>query len=353
MKKLLVLLTACALLLSFAACGTNTGTAASQAAPPPASSTAAASTASSAAPSAASGSEVKVALLLPGNINDAGFNAAAYAGLQEAIDTLGIQGEYTEAVPVAEMETAIRDYASRGYGLILCHGNDFNDAVTAVAAEFPDTRFAVSSSDLRLPNAIGMDVKNEDQGYIAGYALGLVTETGKVGYISSVEGQAMKRVQTGFEQGVKAANPDAEVVVSYIGSMDDAAKGKETTFAVFENGVDGVFQYAQGAGIGVIQAAAEADKMVVVTTPKQAEMAPEQTVMSSQVDMKANILAAINAYINGEFNENLEIVGDATTGAFIYGTYNENVLTPEQLAQLQAEVDKLQKGEVVVTPLAG
>ncbi len=354
MKKLLVLLTTAALLLSLAACGTNTGGAASPAAPPPASSASTSGSASAAAPSASgAGAETKVALLLPGNINDAGFNAAAYAGLQEAIDTLGIQGDYTEAVPVAEMETAIRDYASRGYGLILCHGNDFNDAVTAVSAEFPDTRFAISSSDLRLPNAIGMDVKNEDQGYIAGYALGLVTETGKVGYISSVEGQAMKRVQTGFEQGVKAANPEAEVVVSYIGSMDDAAKGKETTFAVFENGVDGVFQYAQGAGIGVIQAAAEADKFVVVTTPKQAEMAAEQTVMSSQVDMKANILAAINAYLDGKFDENLEIVGDATTGAFIYGTYNENILSAEQLKQLEDEVAKLQSGEVVVTPLAG
>lgn len=353
MKKLLVLITALALVLSLAACGTNTGGAASTAAPAPAS-TAAESTApaESTADAATDASEVRVALLLPGNINDAGFNAAAYNGLQEAIDTLGIEGTYTEGVPVAEMETSIRDYAAQGYNLIICHGNDFNDAVTAVAPEFPDVRFAISSSDLRLDNAIGMDVKNEEQGYIAGYALGLVTQTNKVGYVSSIEGQAMKRVQYGFEQGVAAANPDAVVTASFIGSMDDAAKGKETTMAVFESGVDGVFQYAQGAGIGVIQAAAEADKYVVVTTPSQAEMAPDNYVMSCQVDMKANVFSAIQAYVDGRFNADLEIVGDASTGAFIFGTYNEDILTAEQIAQIEAEVEKVQSGNVVVGLLA-
>lgn len=355
MKKLLVLVTALALVLSLAACGTNTGGAASSTPAAPESTAPAESestAAESEAPATGDASEVRVALLLPGNINDAGFNAAAYNGLQEAIDTLGIDGTYTEAVPVAEMETSIRDYAAQGYNLIICHGNDFNDAVTAVAPEFPDVRFAISSSDLRLDNAIGMDVKNEEQGYIAGYALGLVTEANKVGYVTSLEGLSMKRVQYGFEQGVAASNPDAEVVAAVIGSMDDAAKGKETTLAVFEGGMDGVMQYAQGAGVGVIQAAEEAGKYVVVTTPSQAEMAPDTYVMSCQVDMKANVFSAIQAYVDGQFNSDLEIVGNTATGAFIFGTYNENVLSAEQIEQIEAEVEKIRSGELDVKLLA-
>ncbi|MEL7609272.1 MAG: BMP family protein [Bacillota bacterium] len=351
MKKIVLLLMAFAMALALVACGTNTGSAPTDSAAP-AENTAAPEQTASAENTPANAADIKVALLLPGNINDAGFNAAAYNGLQEAIKTLGIQGDYTEAVPVAEMEAAIRDYAARGYNLILCHGNDFNDAVTAVAPEFPEVSFAISSSSLRLDNAIGMDVKSEEQGYMAGYALGLITKANKVGYVSSIEGLSMKRTQFGFEQGVKAANPNAEIIVSYIGSMDDAAKGKETTVAVFESGADGVFQYAQGAGVGVIQAAAEAGKFVVVTTPKQAEMAPDTYVMSCQVDMKANILTAIQAYVNGTFGPSLEIVGNTSTGAFIFGTYNEKVLTADQIAKLEDQVAKIKSGEVQVKLLA-
>ena len=48
---------------------------------------------------AAAPEDIKVALLLPGSIGDAGWNANAYKGLQE-IEAEGIETAYTESVPV-------------------------------------------------------------------------------------------------------------------------------------------------------------------------------------------------------------------------------------------------------------
>lgn len=104
---------------------------------------------------------VKVALLLPGNINDAGWSQAAYNGLMDAKKEYDIETSYIESVPLAEQESTIRDYASRGFDLIICHGSDFKDAIFTVAPEFPDTGFAITNSPGQGENLVGVGVQNE------------------------------------------------------------------------------------------------------------------------------------------------------------------------------------------------
>lgn len=343
-RKLAALLLTLALVLGLAACSSNTAnqggsdTTGGSAAP-----------ATSDSPSggeAKNAADVKVALLLPGTINDAGWSAAAYNGLMEAQEKFGVQVDYAESVALTEQETTMRDYAAQGYNLIICHGDEFADAASTVADEFPDVSFAVTNAVLSKPNAIGMDVKNEEQGYIAGYALGLLTKTNKVGFVGSQELASQLRVQAGFEEGLAAANPDAVASISYVGSMDDTTKAKEQALALFEQGCDTTFQYAQGAGIGVVQAAAEQGVTMVVTSPSQAEMNPDHTAFAVQTDMKANIVEVIDQYIQGNFNEDLSIMGTFATGLFQINSVDNDVIPEDVMAQVQAQVDAMIDGSL-------
>ena len=54
-----------------------------------------------------------------------------------------------------------------------------------------------------------------------------------------------------------AANPQARVLTSYIGSWDDVSAGKEQALAQISRGADVIFQNADAAGLGVFQAARE------------------------------------------------------------------------------------------------
>ena len=173
-RKLAALLLTLAMALGLAACS-NSGEGSQNSSAPasqPAGEESAAPAGEGGSGEAMDPSQVKVALLLPGTITDAGWSAAAYNGLMEAQETFGIQVDYAESVALTEQETTMRDYAAQGYNLIICHGDEFADAASTVADEFPDVSFAVTNAVLDKPNAIGMDVKNEEQGYIAGYALG-------------------------------------------------------------------------------------------------------------------------------------------------------------------------------------
>lgn len=333
MKKWLVLLLVCSMLLALTGCGTQESAGEDQETPEESS-------------QQASEDKVKVALVLPGKINDAGWNAAAYNGLMQAEELYDIETAFSESVTLVEQESTIRDYANRGYDLILCHGNEYEDGVAIVAQEFPDTKFAVSNSGIRLDNAVGMFIKNQEQGYIAGYALGLLSDSGQVGFVGSVEGVAQKKTEAGFLKGVADANPDATPVVAYTGSGDDATLGKETALSLFDRGVDGVFQYAQGSGIGVIQAAADKQIPVVVTSESQKELAPDMTALSVKSDMKVNVVLAVEAFLEGRFNKDLYIVGSFATGLYQVSEINDDLFAPSEKEELLGVIESLKNGEI-------
>src|SRR5512140_3517349 len=68
-----------------------------------------------------------VALLSPGPISDAGWNAAAYEGLLAIRDQLGAEVSQVETRTPPEFEEAFRDYARRGFQLVIGHGFEFQD----------------------------------------------------------------------------------------------------------------------------------------------------------------------------------------------------------------------------------
>ncbi|NMB92670.1 MAG: BMP family ABC transporter substrate-binding protein, partial [Flexilinea flocculi] len=77
-------------------------------------------------------SDVKVAMVLSGPINDDDWNSVGYNGLKKACEELGVEFAYSESVTDADAERVIRDYAARGYRLIFAHSFSFGEATLKV-----------------------------------------------------------------------------------------------------------------------------------------------------------------------------------------------------------------------------
>jgi basic membrane protein A len=58
---------------------------------------------------------VKIAMVLPGNISDKSWNQAGYEGLMQIKNELGFEVAYSEKVPQPDQVEAMADYARRGY----------------------------------------------------------------------------------------------------------------------------------------------------------------------------------------------------------------------------------------------
>ena len=94
----------------------------------------------------------KVALLTPGSISDAGWNALAYEGLKRVEKELGAEISHVESRAPSQWEEHFRFYASKGYNLVFGHGFEYQEAAKSVAPDFPDTVFITTSGNTVLDN---------------------------------------------------------------------------------------------------------------------------------------------------------------------------------------------------------
>lgn len=97
--------------------------------------------------------------------------------------------------------------------------------------------------------------KDHEAAFLAGVAAAKTTETKKLGFVGGQEGEVIGRFEAGFIAGVKAVDPDIDVKVEYAGSFGDSAKGKQLAAAMYNSGIDIIYQAAGDTGNGVFSEA--------------------------------------------------------------------------------------------------
>ncbi|MES9997126.1 BMP family ABC transporter substrate-binding protein [Desulfovibrio aminophilus] len=131
----------------------------------------------SAASAAFAGDKVRVAFALLETINDQGWTASHYAGIEQLKKELGdkVEISYTENVmSPADSERVIRSYAQQGYDIIFGTTFTHMDAMFKVAGEFPKVKFMHCAGYKTRPNMGTYMIRIEQTEYLAGYLAGLM-----------------------------------------------------------------------------------------------------------------------------------------------------------------------------------
>ena len=195
-------------------------------------------------------------------VDDKSFNAASWAGMQRA-DTdfhLGPNGvRYIEAHTPADYQTNMEAFASQGYNVVFAGSYSFDDALAAVAPQFPKTKFAIIDGDAppNSPNCAAIHFHEEQSSFLAGYLAGAMTKSKTIGFVGGMDVPLIQKFEAGYRAGAKTANPAVRVVSAYTGDWNDISKGKTQATQEFADGADIVFQAAGKSGLGVIEAAKE------------------------------------------------------------------------------------------------
>jgi simple sugar transport system substrate-binding protein/basic membrane protein A len=252
----------------------------------------------------------KVAMLLPGSINDQSWNANGYGALA-LLKGKGVETAYSENVPPADHIETMRDYARRGFNPVIGHSGRFLSAAQRVSPEFEKTTFIVGSAASGFgKNVASVDIDNAQMGYLMGVLAAHMSKSNKIGSVNGLEG-LLNMVQTvgGFRQGVKSVKPNAEVRVIYIKDIEDAATAKEAALALIAGGADFVFAKLNAGQIGVVQAAREKNVFTSGRSLAHVEAAP-QHVLSAIIEKWPHMyVAAINDARAGKLKPELIIYG--------------------------------------------
>jgi len=273
---------------------------------------------------------------------DKSFNEGVWNGVQKFTAESGVEVMEFEVTNETQREQAMRRMAERGATVILGVGFAQADAISKVAAEYPDRQFSIIDVGwLDAPNLRQYVFKEHEGSYIVGVAAAKASQTNKVGFIGGMDIGPISRFGCGFIGGVKAVNSNIEVYQNMTGSTpaawNDPAKGAELAQSQIDRGADVVYHAAGVTGVGVIQAAADAGKLAIGVDKNQNGLRPGSVLTSM---LKRVDVAAYETFTDakaGKFTAGLVTLGLAEGGVdWALDDNNASLVT----ADMKAAVEK-------------
>lgn len=247
----------------------------------------------------------RVAVIMPSKINDLAFSQSMYDALGTIQNEMGaenFQFDYSDNMFVVEdAAAAIRDYASKGYDLVIAHGSQYGSSLVEIAPDFPETSFAWGTTvdtfvDKGVTNVFAYEARSEEGGYVNGVVAALLSNSGVIGVIGPIETGDAKLYVDGFKAGVAATKPEAQVNVNYIGSFSDVALASEAAQTHINAGADALTGTAQMV-VGAVGVAKDKNVLWFGTQSNQTSLAPT-IVVASQVYKWEVVLKQIIDLIN-------------------------------------------------------
>ena len=282
-------------------------------------------------------------------VNDQSFNQSAWEGLQRAEKELGIEVKYLESKQDSDYATNIETLVDENVDLILGVGMKLADAIKEGAELYPEQNFVLVDEELKdASNVKSILFKAEESAYLAGLIAGKTTKTNNVGFIGGMESPVISKFDYGFRAGVKAANPDAEVMVQYANSFTDSALGKTIANQMHSKNADIIFTCAGAVGIGAIEAAKENGKKAIGVDQDQNALAPKNVITSAMKNIDVAVVELLSKVVDGSYKGGEVIINTlAMNGVGIAPTSNKNV-PPDVLEYVAKEAEKVKSGEVKV-----
>lgn len=296
----------------------------------------------------------KIALIYDvGGPGDKSFCDAAQAGLLKASEEFDF--EFKELTPgqSTQIELALRRFSQQKYDLIIGVGFLFQTPMQRVAPDFPDVKYAIVDVPVDAPNVASLIFKAHEGAFLVGAIAGLKTTTNQIGFVGGMEMPVVQAFEAGFRAGIEAVNPEAKILVNYVGVTPEAFnnpnKGKELALAQYNKDVDIIFQAAGASGLGVLEAAEQTGKYIIWADANGNSYLPGQVLTSMIKGVELAVYQTIAHAIGGEFTGGIKIYGLKEQGVeFTLDEHNKPLLTPEILSAVEELKQKVIQGKIVV-----
>jgi len=296
-----------------------------------------------------------------GGRGDKSFNDSAYRGLERAQRELGATFQYIEPAEGADRETGLREYASRGFDLVIGTGFMFSDDIEKMAREYPQVRFACvdftvkpdATPEALPPNLVGLRFREEEGSFLAGAAAALVSKSQILGFVGGMDIPLIHKFEAGYLAGAEHVRPNVQVLTGYAGvtpsAFKDPAKGKELATSMYGRGADVVFHAAGTTGFGVFEAARAANGLAIGVDSDQADAAPGFVLTSMVKDVDVAVFETIRAVKENRFRSGVQTFGLRENGVrLVRDAGNAQWITPTVGARLDALADSIVSGAIQV-----
>ena len=248
--------------------------------------------------------KLRVAVVTPSAENDLAFSQSMMEALSVVAKERGVNGmELAKSNSLFKNDdaaAAFRDYATKGYDVVIAHSSTYGALVKELAPQFPKVTFVwgTSTDTFGLPNVFAYDVTSDQGGYVLGLMAAMITKKDNIGVVGSIEVGDAKAYIDGFKKGALAAKPTVKVTISYTGSFTDVAKAAELAKTYTSAGAD-VLTGTSEIVAGAIPVAEQAGAVWFGTQTNQTALAKKAVVASQVYHWEGSIRQILGAVEKG------------------------------------------------------
>ena len=280
---------------------------------------------------------------------DKSFNEAAWRGMERWKKETGKTYLEFEIANESQREQAMRRMAERGATPIIGVGFSQASSIEKVSKDFPKLQFAIIDMVVNQPNVQSVVFKEQEGSFLVGLMAAMASKSGKVGFVGGMDIPLIRKFQCGYEQGVKYANPKAEVFANMTGTTgaawSDPGRGGELAKAQFAKGADVVFAAAGGTGIGVYQAAKDGGRLAIGVDSNQNHLQPG-TMLTS---MLKRVDTAVYNVAMGQTQPGITVLGLKEGGVDVaLDEHNAKLVSAEMKAKVDAARADIITGKIKV-----
>lgn len=160
-------------------------------------------------------SSAKIALVLPGSIDDQSWNASNYAGAKAVEEAYGVKVDVIESCAVEDFDATFTEFGEKGYDLVISAGSQFDQAIANVAPNYPETIYtAINGVISETDNMCPVYPKEYEASYLAGIIAGYATENGQFATMGGADSASMNKcldcydaaaIKTATDKGIEGA----------------------------------------------------------------------------------------------------------------------------------------------------
>lgn len=185
-------------------------------------------------------SEIKVVLLDYGPVGDHGWTFEGHAGAAKMAKKLPYVSLFERESASGPNATQImREYAENGCDLIFCHSGSFGEAIQEVAPEYPNVTFMWCGGNMKLAPNVGTYYERFYQAaYLTGMVAGRMTKTNKIAAVEPIADPQVVMAINAFARGMASVNPQAWLIVKWVGSWYNPQKEKQLALGLIKDGCD-------------------------------------------------------------------------------------------------------------------
>lgn len=303
--------------------------------------------------------------LSTGGRGDRSFNDQAYDGVTRAVNEFGIEMDFAEPKELAEIEPFLTDFAKSGeYDVIIAVGFSSAEQVKNVAALYPEEKFLLIDSACNdYENVASLTFNKSEEGFLTGVFcayfasmdsikingtdVALKDSKKTIGAILGVESPDILEALAGLYAGLKYVDPEVKAIYGSVGSWSDQNKAAEIAMAMYDQGVNMVWQDAGAAGQGIFTAAADYDLYSLGWNSVQHELDPEHLPCSVIKGVDVAAYEWIKDYLESGTFVSGNKDNNCANGS-IYMVYSDAFEIPQEVIDaVEAARVKLANGEIV------